>query len=98
MYPFGSACAHITGFVNHDGEAVCGVEQYLYLNLRGHDGFVVSERDGLNQELVQDRTQNIPVNDGFHVALTIDAKIQQMLVDELTILPKMIIRNAPRSS
>jgi cell division protein FtsI/penicillin-binding protein 2 len=84
MYPFGSACAHITGLVNHNEEAVCGVEQYLYFNLRGHDGFVVSERDGLNRELVQERTQNIPANDGFHVVLTIDAKIQHILADELT--------------
>jgi cell division protein FtsI/penicillin-binding protein 2 len=83
MYPFGSACAHITGFVNHDGEAVCGVEQYMDFYLRGQDGFVVSERDGLNRELVQCRTQNIPANDGSDVVLTVDAKIQQMVADEL---------------
>jgi cell division protein FtsI (penicillin-binding protein 3) len=83
MYPFGSVCAHVPGFVNHNEEALCGVEQHADFCLRGQDGFVVSERDGLNQELVQDRTQNIPAKDGFPVVLTIDAKIQQMLADEL---------------
>jgi cell division protein FtsI/penicillin-binding protein 2 len=83
MYPFSSACAHITGFVNHDGAAVCGVEQYMYFYLRGQDGFVVPEKDGLNRELMQCRTQNIPANDGVDIVLTTDAKIQQMAADEL---------------
>jgi cell division protein FtsI/penicillin-binding protein 2 len=82
-YPFGSTCAHITGFVNHDSEAICGTEKYMDFYLRGQDGFVISEKDGLNRELVQCRTQNIPASDGFDVTLTIDIRIQQMVADEL---------------
>jgi cell division protein FtsI/penicillin-binding protein 2 len=82
-YPFGSTCAHITGFMNRDGEAICGVEKYMDFYLRGQDGFIVSEKDGLSRELVQCRTQNIPATNGFDVVLTVDAKIQQMVADEL---------------
>ncbi|MDR0715524.1 MAG: penicillin-binding protein 2 [Puniceicoccales bacterium] len=83
MYPLGSTCAHITGFINHDGEAICGVEKYMDFYLRGQDGFVVSERDGQKRELVQCRTHNIPTVDGLDVMLTIDSNVQQMVVDEL---------------
>jgi cell division protein FtsI/penicillin-binding protein 2 len=83
MYPFASTCAHITGFVNQDEEAVCGVERYMDFYLRGQDGFIVSERDGRRRELAQCRMQNIPANDGLDVTLTVDVKIQQMVADEL---------------
>jgi cell division protein FtsI/penicillin-binding protein 2 len=82
MYPFGSAGAHITGFVNHDGDASCGVEKYIDFDLRGQAGFIVSEMDGLNRELVEYRTQNIPATNGLDVVLRMDAKIQQMVADE----------------
>ncbi len=83
FYPFGEQCAHITGFVNHDGIAVCGVERYMDFYLRGQDGFISSEKDGLRRELVQYRKQIIKSNDGYDVVLTIDAKIQQMVHKQL---------------
>jgi cell division protein FtsI/penicillin-binding protein 2 len=89
VYPFASDCAHITGFANGDGEAVCGVERHMDFYLRGQDGFVASEKDGRGRELVQYRTQNIPAKDGCDVTLTIDAKIQQMVADELGYIAKV---------
>jgi cell division protein FtsI/penicillin-binding protein 2 len=83
IYPFGNKCAHILGFVNGDGEAVCGVERYMDFYLRGQDGFVASEKDGRGRELVQYRVQNISARDGYDVILTIDIKIQRMVADEL---------------
>jgi cell division protein FtsI/penicillin-binding protein 2 len=89
VYPSGSDCAHVVGFVNNDGEAVCGVEHYMDFYLRGQDGFVASEKDGRRRELVQYRTQNIPTRDGYDIVLTIDMKIQQMVADELKSLAEL---------
>lgn len=84
IYPFKEKCAHITGFVNHDKIAVCGVEKYMDFYLRGQDGFTASEKDGRRRELVQYRTQNIKTHDGCDVTLTIDIKIQQFVYEQIT--------------
>lgn len=83
IYPLGEACAHITGFINHDGIPVCGVEKHMDFYLSGQDGFINSEKDGRRRELVQYRTQNISKNNGCDVVLTIDSKIQQMVYRQL---------------
>lgn len=83
IYPLGEACAHITGFINHDGVPVCGVERYMDFYLRGQDGFVASEKDGRRRELVQYRTQKIEAHNGYDVTLTVDAKIQEIVYHQL---------------
>ncbi len=94
-YPLGEQCAHITGFINHDDIAVCGVERYMDFYLRGQDGFIASEKDGRRRELVQYRKQNIDIHNGYDVVLTIDAKIQQMVYKQLQ---RLITEYSPESA
>lgn len=82
-YPIGKIAGHITGFVNHDGTAVSGVERHMDFYLRGQDGYVESERDGNLKELLQYRTKDIPSKNGYNVTLTVDKKIQQLAYEEM---------------
>lgn len=83
IYPFGESCAHVTGFVNHDGIPISGVERYMDFYLRGQDGFISSEKDGRRRELVQYRTQNINTCNGYDITLTVDAKIQELVYHQI---------------
>jgi cell division protein FtsI/penicillin-binding protein 2 len=83
VYPQGMSACHVIGFLNAESTACCGVEKFADFFLRGQDGWVISEKDGRRQELVQYRLRNIPPVDGFDVQLTIDGVIQKMAEREL---------------
>jgi cell division protein FtsI/penicillin-binding protein 2 len=83
VYPGGSLAAHLLGFVNREGVPVTGVERHFDLYLRGQDGWIESEHDGARRELAQFRSREVPVQDGYAVALTIDSMIQHMIEAEL---------------
>lgn len=82
-YPQNSTAAHILGFLNRENVACCGVERFLDFFLRGQDGWLVSEKDGRREEIVQRRLRNVPAIDGGDVFLTIDLTIQEMVEAEL---------------
>jgi cell division protein FtsI/penicillin-binding protein 2 len=82
-YPFGQIMAHITGFVNGDNVAICGVERYMNFYLGGQDGYVESEKDGGSRELVQYRKKEFRCRDGSDVVLAIDKNIQKIVHEEV---------------
>lgn len=82
-YPGGALAAHILGFINHEGAAVMGVEQYLDFYLRGQDGWRAIERDGRKRELAQFRAREVAPADGFNVILSIDNFVQHCIETEL---------------
>ncbi|MDR2677260.1 MAG: penicillin-binding protein 2 [Puniceicoccales bacterium] len=83
IYPQGMSACHVVGFFNAENAGGCGVEKFADFFLRGQDGWVISEKDGRRQELVQYRLRNVPPVDGFDVRLTIDGAIQKMAEREL---------------
>lgn len=83
QYPQNRTAAHITGFINRENRACCGVEKFLDFFLRGQDGWIISEKDGRRRELRQYRARDIKPQSGYDVYLTIDANIQQLIEGEL---------------
>lgn len=83
VYPDGTRAAHVVGYVNREGTAVMGVEHYLDFYLRGQDGWVESERDGLRRELAQFRSREIEPTDGNNAILSIDSVVQTYIEQEM---------------
>ncbi len=83
VYPGNSLAAHVIGFVNREQRAAAGIEAYADFYLRGRQGWRVGERDGRNRELPQFGTREVPRVDGYHVLLSIDSTVQDIVEQEL---------------
>lgn len=81
--PGSSLAAHVTGFVNRDGEGQYGVEQWYDEVLAGSPRVVEADRDTSGQALVEtERTIEAGVP-GADIRLTIDAGLQQAIEQEV---------------
>jgi cell division protein FtsI/penicillin-binding protein 2 len=69
--------------VNKEGDPVTGLERYLDFYLRGENGWLESERDGLRHELAQFRSREVAPSDGYGTVLSIDTAVQHMVEEEL---------------
>lgn len=85
-YPQNQLAAHVLGYVNREGEPVTGLERYLDFYLRGQNGWLESERDGLRHELAQFRSREVAPADGYDAVLSIDTVVQHMVEQELQAL------------
>lgn len=83
IYPAAKQGAHILGFVNREGFAVGGVEQYLDFYLRGQDGWIETESDGKRQELAQYREREVLPCGGCNVELYLDLNVQHLIEKKL---------------
>jgi cell division protein FtsI/penicillin-binding protein 2 len=82
-YPQNQLAAHVIGYVNKEGDPVTGLERYLDFYLRGENGWLESERDGLRHELAQFRSREVAPSDGYGTVLSIDTAVQHMVEEEL---------------
>jgi cell division protein FtsI/penicillin-binding protein 2 len=82
-YPQNQLAAHVIGYVNKEGDPVTGLERYLDFYLRGENGWLESERDGLRHELAQFRSRTVAPSDGYGTVLSIDTAVQHMVEEEL---------------
>jgi cell division protein FtsI (penicillin-binding protein 3) len=82
-YPQNQLAAHVIGYVNKEGDPVTGLERYLDFYLRGQNGWLESERDGLRHELAQFRSRAVAPSDGYGTVLSIDTVVQHMVEEEL---------------
>tara|TARA_B110000305_G_scaffold241799_1_gene317620 strand:+ start:3213 stop:5000 length:1788 start_codon:yes stop_codon:yes gene_type:complete len=82
-YPRNQLAAHLVGFVNREDDPSGGIESYADFYLRGQDGWRESEKDGLRREMAQFRKREVPANDGYSVALSIDSMVQHLIETEL---------------
>ena len=82
-YPHHELASQLIGFVNGMQQPVTGIERYADFYLRGQDGWREGERDGRANELAQFRTRDVPRADGYNVALTINANVQDIVQQEL---------------
>ncbi|MBS1252457.1 MAG: Stage V sporulation protein D [Anaerolineales bacterium] len=73
-YPNGALAGHLFGFVNQEGRASFGLEEYYDRELRGRKGS--SGGAGLQHRLR-------PAQDGYDLVLTIDRVIQAMVEEKL---------------
>lgn len=94
VYPNGRLASHIVGYVGMDNKSaygidyidtvgVAGIEKIFNQQLCGIPGWMVTEKDRRNREIVSYRTEDVQPVDGANVVLTIDAFLQYILEKEL---------------
>ncbi len=84
VYPFGSAAAHVLGFVNKQGVAVEGIEKEYDRFLRGKDGKLIRQLDSKKRLVtIRDDISQKPEK-GKTVVLTIDINMQKLLEKALS--------------
>jgi len=74
----------VIGNTNVDNEGIGGVELAYDSLLRGSDGFVVLDRDGLGRRRPDEGMPQLPPVAGENLVLTIDAMYQDIVESELT--------------
>jgi len=92
IYRNGPLAAHVLGFVgktentNHTSEVsgVDGIERVFNEKLRGASGWRLSGFDHSRKEMVVQRDEDVPAQNGLSVVLTIDAAIQHIVESALT--------------
>ena len=82
-YPHNTMAAHLIGYVNKEGQAAAGVENFTDFYLRGQDGWCESEKDGLRRELAQFRSREVDATSGYSVVLSIDSAVQHIVEQEI---------------
>lgn len=83
LYHYDELAGSLIGFTDIDNRGISGIELQFEQELRGRDGSVVMQRDGLGRARPSaDYPQIDPVN-GNHVILTIDLKYQAIVEEEL---------------
>ncbi len=84
VYPFGSAAAHILGFVNKEGKAVTGIEKEFDKYLRGKDGRLIRQLDSKRRVVALREDLSRKAVKGDNVVLTIDINAQKILEKALS--------------
>ncbi|HTY57224.1 MAG TPA: penicillin-binding transpeptidase domain-containing protein [Bacteroidota bacterium] len=94
LYPYGRVAAQVLGFTGVDNNGLSGLELELDSLLRGENGRLILQRDGLNRERQSVDYPRVDPVDGDAANLTIDAEYQSIAEDELR---KGIERNKAES-
>lgn len=76
IYPAGSVAAHVTGFVNIDGDGQEGLELVYDSELRGQPGYAEYERDVAGRVIPQGYTNIVPAIPGMDLVTTVDLPLQ----------------------
>ncbi len=94
LYPYGRVAGQVLGFTGVDNNGLSGLELELDSLLRGQNGRLILQRDGLNRQRQSVDYPRVDPVDGDAVNLTIDAEYQSIAEDELR---KGIERNKAES-
>lgn len=83
LYHYDNIGGQVIGCTNTDNVGISGIEFSRDLQLRGIDGFVVMQRDGMGRKRPSaDYPRRGPVH-GHSIGLTIDVRYQSIVEDEL---------------
>ena len=94
--PGSSLAAHLLGFVNREGGGQYGVEQEYQATLAGEPRVVVARRDASGQAILDDAAVTQSGQPGADLRLTIDARLQLRVEQEL--LAAWVADRAKRAS
>ena len=83
IYPNRTLAAPVLGFTDTDGKGLEGLEAFLNDSLKGVNGYIETERSRRGGELRQFREMVIPPQHGRDVFLTLDARLQLIVEEEL---------------
>jgi cell division protein FtsI/penicillin-binding protein 2 len=90
VYPNGRLASHVLGYVANDDlqTGVAGIESSFNSKLTGVRGWLRTEIDKKQRELVVFREEAVDPRDGLNVVLTIDAGLQHIVETELVEIMK----------
>ena len=94
--PGSTLAAHLLGFVNREGGGQYGVEQEYQATLAGEPRVVVARRDASGQAILDDAAVTQSGQPGADLRLTIDARLQLRVEQEL--LAAWVADRAKRAS
>lgn len=77
VYPYGTTCAQILGYVNQDGAALSGLEYYYDDVLKGSDGQRVYEASRNGTPIAGGVSDTIAARNGTDIVLSIDIDLQE---------------------
>ncbi len=83
LYHYDDFAGQVLGFTNIDNDGLTGIELHLNKVLRGTDGFVIMQRDGLGRKRPSVDYPRVDPTDGNNVMLTIDFAFQSIVQEEL---------------
>jgi cell division protein FtsI (penicillin-binding protein 3) len=83
IYPNGPMLCHVIGFTDFEHRGIQGVEASMEEYLRGHDGYRFIEHNRAGQEIVLYRGQERTARNGYHVHLTVDLHLQDIVEHEI---------------
>jgi cell division protein FtsI (penicillin-binding protein 3) len=83
IYPNGSMLCHVIGFTDFDHRGIQGVEASTEEYLHGEDGYRYIEHNRAGQEIVLYRGQERAPRNGYHVHLTVDLNLQNIVENEI---------------
>lgn len=82
-YPYRSLAAHVLGFTGIDNQGLAGLELVYQHRLQGVPGYVSFGANARGEKLPGSVERFHPPQDGQHLVLTIDRRIQSILEREL---------------
>ena len=85
QYPLGRLASHVLGLVDVDGLGRLGVERTFQDRLAGKPGRDTLARDGNGLLRVVDPSLQEPPVNGYSLVLTLDANIQEILEEEISL-------------
>ncbi|MCG7409208.1 stage V sporulation protein D [Paenibacillus sp. ACRRX] len=83
FYPKGRLASHVLGYINMEGKAVSGVEEFYDSELHGTDGWLQYDKDRTGVKLPSSTEVYRPKLDGKDIYLTIDARIQTIIMESM---------------
>lgn len=83
VYPNGPLAASVLGFTDTEGIGLEGLEAFFNEQLKGVDGYIKTERTRRGGELRRFREVQVPPQHGRDVYLTLDARLQWIVEEEL---------------
>ncbi len=84
VYPYGSSCAQLIGYVNSDGTALSGLEYYYNETLTGTDGTKIYEAGAGGSPMASGASYVEEAKDGTDIVLSIDIDLQQEVEQIIT--------------
>lgn len=79
-YPRQNYASHMIGFLDSEGHGEYGLEAYYDKVLYGEEGLNVQEKSALGDDIPYDKAQTKEAHRGSDIKLTIDPKIQDLVI------------------
>lgn len=85
FYPKGRMASYVIGHTSDEGVGQYGIESYMNTELSGTEGKYITVNDARGGQLPNTEIRKYPAVDGNNVYLTLDARIQEIVEDAISL-------------